>query len=215
MNGYLRPQIAPADVVWSFAGVRSLYDDGSRRPQDAMRDYVLSLDERAGLAPLLTVYGGKITTYRRLAEQALDRLAPILKAGPAWTGNSHLPGGDFPWDGVDALVAMTRATWPFLDAAQARRLVRAYGTRVNRVLDDARRSGDLGQSFGAGLSEAEVRYLMQQEWARTPDDVLWRRSKLGLRITADERARLAEFMAEHCGVLTQSFQIVAIRFTRT
>jgi glycerol-3-phosphate dehydrogenase len=195
VNNYLRPQIAPDNVVWSFAGVRSLYDDGSRRPQDAMRDYVLALDDRAGLAPLLTVYGGKITTYRRLAEQAIDRLAPVLKAGPAWTGDSHLPGGDFPWDGVDALIAMTRATWPFLDAAQARRLARAYGTRVNRVLDDARRSGDLGESFGAGLSEAEVRYLMQREWARTADDVLWRRSKLGLRITASERARLAEFMA--------------------
>ena len=196
VNGYLRPQIAPADVVWAFAGVRSLYDDGSRRPQDASRDYVLSLNEQPGLAPLLTVYGGKITTYRRLAEQALDRLAPLLKAGPAWTARSHLPGGDFAWDGVDALVAKTRATWPFLGAGYARRLVRAYGTRVSRVLDDARRSGDLGQSFGAELSAAEVRYLMQQEWARTPDDVLWRRSKLGLRITADERERLTEFMTE-------------------
>jgi glycerol-3-phosphate dehydrogenase len=94
------------------------------------------------------------------------------------------------------MVAKTRATWPFLGASCARRLVGAYGTRINRVLDDARRSGDLGQSFGAGLSEAEVRYLMRHEWARTPDDVLWRRSKLGLRITADERERLAEFMAD-------------------
>jgi glycerol-3-phosphate dehydrogenase len=176
--------------------VRSLYDDGSPRPQDAKRDYVLAVDERSGLAPLLTVYGGKITTYRRLAEHALERLAPILKLGPAWTAKSNLPGGDFPWDGVDALVAHTRAAWPFLDAGYARRLVRAYGTRVKRVLAEARRSEDLGQSFGAELSEAEVRYLMQHEWARTPDDVLWRRSKLGLRVTADERERLADFMAE-------------------
>jgi glycerol-3-phosphate dehydrogenase len=196
VNGYLRPQIAPADVVWSFAGVRALYDDGSSKPQDATRDYVLSLDQRPGVAPLLTVYGGKITTYRRLAEQALNSLAPILKVGPAWTAMSHLPGGDFAWDGIDAMVAKTRATWAFLGAACARRLVSAYGTRINRVLDNARRSGDLGQSFGAGLSEAEVRYLMRQEWARTPDDVLWRRSKLGLRTTADERERLAEFMTE-------------------
>jgi len=196
VNGYLRPQIAPSDVIWSFAGVRALYDDGSQRPQDATRDYVLSLDARSGLAPLLTVYGGKITTYRQLAEQALERLAPVLKAGPAWTATSHLPGGNFPWDGLDAMVAKTRATWPFLGASCARRLVRAYGTRINRVLDDARRSGDLGQSVGAGLSEAEVRYLMRHEWARTPDDVLWRRSKLGLRITADERERLAELMAD-------------------
>ena len=195
VNGYLRPQITPADVVWTFAGVRSLYDDGSRKPQDTSRDYVLALDERAGLAPLLTVYGGKITTYRRLAEHALERLAPIFKAGPSWTGGSHLPGGDFAWDGIEALVAMTRATWPFLEPGQARRLVLAYGTRVDRILDDARRPDDLGPTFGADLSGAEVRYLMQQEWAVTADDVLWRRSKLGLRFSAGERRRLAEFMA--------------------
>jgi glycerol-3-phosphate dehydrogenase len=194
-NSYLRPQITPADVIWSFAGIRSLYEDGSRKAQDTSRDYVLALDERPGLAPLLSVYGGKITTYRRLAEQALERLAPRWKAGPAWTAKSHLPGGAFAWDDLEGMIAKTRATWPFLAAVQARRLVRSYGTRVNRVLDDARRSGDLGLSFGAHLSEAEVRYLMREEWARTADDVLWRRSKLGLRMTAEERRQLAQFMA--------------------
>ena len=194
-NGYLRPQITAADVIWSFAGVRSLYDDGSRKPQDTTRDYVLAVDEQPGLAPLLSVYGGKITTYRRLAEEAVDRLESHWKAGPAWTANSHLPGGDFAWDGLEALIAKTRATWPFLAMMQARRLVLAYGTRVTRILDDARGPGDLGPSFGAHLTAAEVSYLMRTERARSADDVLWRRSKLGLRLTPDEQRRLAEFMA--------------------
>jgi glycerol-3-phosphate dehydrogenase len=196
-NGYLRGTITPADVVWSFAGVRSLYDDGSKKAQDTTRDYVLALDE-AG-APLLTVYGGKITTCRRLAEHAVDRLAHLAKAGPAWTAGSHLPGGDFPHDGVEALVAQARKSWPFLSEGNARRLVRAYGTRIDRVLGSARQRDDLGADFGAGLTAAEVRYLIEREWARSADDVLWRRSKLGLRVSADDRDRLVKFMAETIG----------------
>jgi glycerol-3-phosphate dehydrogenase len=192
-NGYLRASIAPADVVWSFAGVRALYDDGSKRAQDVVRDYVLALDERA--APLLTVYGGKITTYRRLAEHALDRLAHVLKGGPAWTAGSHLPGGDLPHDGVESLVAEARRSWPFLTDGHARRLVRAYGTRINRVLGSARQLDALGPVFGADLTAAEVRYLIEQEWAQTADDVLWRRSKLGLRVSAHDRERLEKFLA--------------------
>jgi glycerol-3-phosphate dehydrogenase len=192
-NGYFRTQIAPADVVWAFAGVRSLYDDGSKKPQDTTRDYVLTLDERA--APLLTVYGGKITTYRRLAEHALDQLAHLVAAGPAWTGSSHLPGGDFSHDGVEALVAKSKASWPFLVNEHARRLVAAYGTRVERVLGAAQRADDLGVWLGADLTAAEVRYLMEQEWAQTADDVLWRRSKLGLRFSREQRENLARFMA--------------------
>ncbi len=194
-NGYFRAQISPPDVIWSFAGVRSLYDDGSKKPQDTTRDYVLRLDERYGKAPLLNIYGGKLTTYRRLAEQALDRLAHIVKSGPAWTKGTYLPGGDFPHDGVAALVGQTRASWPFLSAEHAQRLVLAYGTRVNRILGTARQMGDLGETFGADLTAAEVRYLMDREWARSDDDVLWRRSKLGLRVTPAERERVATFMA--------------------
>ena len=196
-NGYFRTQIAPADVVRAFAGVRALYDDGSKKAQDTTRDYVLTLDERA--APLLTVYGGKITTYRRLAEHALDKLAHVVKAGPAWTGNSYLPGGDFPYDGIEALVARTKSAWPFLAEDHARRLVAAYGTRVERVLGSAQRRDDLGPWFGADLTAAEVRYLMDQEWAQTADDVLWRRSKLGLRFLREERETLARFMAGTAG----------------
>ncbi len=192
-NAHFRKRLHPADVVWSFAGVRALYDDGSKRAQDVSRDYVLSLDQRE--APLLTVYGGKITTYRRLAEQAIDRIAHIVKAGPAWTKGSHLPGGDFSCDGLEALVAHTRKSRPFLSEEHALRLVRAYGTRVERVLGSARSLEDLGPCIGADLTAAELRYLMEQEWAQTADDVLWRRTKLGLRFSSTERARLANVMA--------------------
>jgi glycerol-3-phosphate dehydrogenase len=198
-NDHLRAVISPADVVWAFAGVRSLYDDGSTKPQDTMRDYVLLLDGPAGKAPLLTVYGGKITTYRRLAEAVLDRLAHVLGARPAWTRESCLPGGDFAVDGVARLIVQARRSWPFLGETHARRLVQAYGTRISRILGSAKRLDDLGPRLGADLTGAEVRYLMDQEWAQTADDVLWRRSKLGLRVSAEERERLAKFMADAIG----------------
>jgi glycerol-3-phosphate dehydrogenase len=197
VNDHFRVTIAPADVIWSFAGVRSLQDDGASKPQDTPRDYVLGLDDQA--APLLTVIGGKITTFRRLAEEALDKLAPALGARPAWTAKSHLPGGDFPVDGVERLIAETRAAYPLLAEAQARRMVNAYGTRVRRVLGDARAAADLGPVLGADLTGAEVRYLMDYEWAQSEDDVLWRRSKLGLRFSREERARLGSFMIDAIG----------------
>jgi glycerol-3-phosphate dehydrogenase len=194
-NEHFRVGVIPADVVWSFAGVRALYDDGSRKAQDVSRDYVLALDEPHGEAPLLTVYGGKITTYRRLAEQAVDRVAHIVKAGPAWTKASHLPGGDFPYNGIEALVANTRKSRPFLSEAHALRLLRAYGTRVERVLGPAASLDELGPCIGADLTAAEVRYLVEREWAQSEDDVLWRRTKLGLRFSPEQRARLANMIA--------------------
>jgi glycerol-3-phosphate dehydrogenase len=198
-NQHFRAVIAPADVVWAFAGVRALYDDGSRRSQDVSRDYALELDESSGAAPLLTVYGGKITTYRRLAEHVLDRLGHVIKSGPAWTAHAHLPGGDFAPSEFDTLLAMTRKPRPFLDERHVRRLVRAYGTRVDRVLGAAQSPEDLGPWLGADLTGAEVRYLMEREWAQSPDDVLWRRSKLSLRFSAAERERLAQFMTSLVG----------------
>ena len=194
-NEHFRARVSPADVVWSFAGVRALYDDGSRKAQDVTRDYLLALDEPHGEAPLLTVYGGKITTYRRLAEQAIDRVAHIVKVGPAWTKASHLPGGDFRYDGIEALVANTRKSRPFLSEAHARRLLRAYGTRVERVLGPAASLDELGPCIGADLTAAEVRYLVEREWAQTEDDVLWRRTKLGLHFSPEQRARLATMIA--------------------
>jgi glycerol-3-phosphate dehydrogenase len=192
---YFRAVIGPADVVWSFAGVRSLYDDGSKKAKDTTRDYHLVLDEGFRRAPLLTIYGGKITTYRRLAEVALKRMADFFVTRPAWTATAPLPGGDFAYDAVDSKIAQARRTWPFLTEGHARRLVRAYGTRIDRVLGEAKAFADLGACFGADLTETEVRYLMTQEWAQEPDDILWRRTKLGLRFDAAQQAALAAFMA--------------------
>ena len=193
-NDYFRATITPADAVWAFAGVRALYDDGARAAQDVGRDYVLGVDARAGAAPLLSVYGGKLTTYRRLAEDALKELSRFFPATQAWTAASSLPGGDFFHNGMPALVERTRSRWPFLTGDHARRLTAAYGTRVGEILKSATRLDDLGMRFGADLTAAEVRYLMVREWAQTADDVLWRRSKLGLRLTDTQRALLDDFM---------------------
>ncbi|HEX4408093.1 MAG TPA: glycerol-3-phosphate dehydrogenase [Xanthobacteraceae bacterium] len=194
-NEYFRTEISAADVVWAYAGVRSLYDDGARKAQDIGRDYVLKLDERFGEAPMLTVYGGKVTTYRRLAEDALTKLAHFFPQTRPWTAGQSLPGGDFVFDGIDTLVEQIRRGWPFLSLDHAHRLVRAYGTRAERVLGAAKSPDDLGETLGADLTTAEVRYLMSKEWAQTVDDVLWRRSKLGLRFTNEQKAALETFMA--------------------
>jgi glycerol-3-phosphate dehydrogenase len=202
-NQHFRAAVQPSDVIWAFAGIRSLYDDGAKKSQDITRDYVLALDEDNRAASLLTVYGGKITTSRRLAEQALNQLSPLLKCGPAWTRHSHLPGGEFTYDGLDTLVAQTLALKPFLAENQVRRLARAYGTRVARVLGGSRSLEELGPSFGAGLTASEARYLMEREWAQTEDDVLWRRSKLGLHLRPEQRAQLARFMTATIGQKVQ------------
>jgi glycerol-3-phosphate dehydrogenase len=196
VNEYFRSELTAADVVWAFAGVRSLYDDGARKAQDVGRDYELVLDERYGEAALLTVYGGKITTHRRLAEQALARLRHFFPHSRPWTAKSHLPGGDFVYDGIETLVERARRNWPFLTTEHARRLVRAYGTRLDYVIGEARQIGDLGPCFGADLTAAEVRYMMRKEWAQRADDVLWRRSKLGLRFSSAQTAALEQFMAQ-------------------
>jgi glycerol-3-phosphate dehydrogenase len=198
VNEYFRDKVTPDELVWSFAGVRSLYDDGADKPEDVTRDYVLDLDAPVQGAPLLTVYGGKITTYRRLAEAALARLS-YFAARPPWTGDSTLPGGDFPVDGFYDQVAETLGRWPFLAEPHARRLVRAYGTRVGRILGNATSMHDLRPFFCGDLTGAEVNYLVETEWARSADDVLWRRSKLGLIATPQERADLQKFIADLLG----------------
>ncbi len=195
VNQYFRAQIEPKQVVGLYAGVRALYDDGSGKPEDITRDYHLTLDGNARAAPLLTVYGGKITTYRRLAEEAIDRLGHVLPDTPHWTAHSVLPGGDFAYDGVAAMVAHARATWSFLSELTALRLVRAYGTRIDRVLGAAKSVDQLGPRFGADLTAAEVRYLMRYEYARTIEDVLWRRTKIGMWLSKAQRDALAAFMA--------------------
>jgi glycerol-3-phosphate dehydrogenase len=185
------------DVVWSYSGVRPLYDDGASSATQATRDYVLKVVDGEGKAPLLNVFGGKITTYRRLAEAALVKLQPFFPImGEAWTAGVALPGGDFPVDGVDDLIARLRADYRFLDQTFARRLVRAYGTEAGAMLEGAASLDDLGRNFGWNLTEREVRWLMTREWAASADDVLWRRSKLGLRLSETERGALDAWMRD-------------------
>jgi glycerol-3-phosphate dehydrogenase len=196
VNAFFRARIEPTDVVWAFAGVRSLYDasGGKDKPEDVTRDYRLVLDKRYGLAPVLTVYGGKITTFRKLAEEALAELSRFFQLHQRWTATTPLPGGGFPWDTIEDQVDRALRVWPFLGEAEASRLIRAYGTRIDRVMGNAKTREDIGPFFGP-LGAAEVRYLMEHEWAQTADDVLWRRSKLGLRLAAAEKEALARFMA--------------------
>ncbi len=199
VDAYLATPVTPEDVVWTYSGVRPLYDDGASKAQEATRDYVLKLErgpDGSG-APLLNVFGGKITTFRKLAEAAIGRLQEALPAkGRPWTAKAALPGGDFPVSDFEKLVGEILADYPFLARETARRLVRAYGTRARRLLGTARSAEDLGRVFGADLTEAEVDYLMQAEWARAAADVVWRRSKLGLRMTQQEIAALDEWMAD-------------------
>jgi glycerol-3-phosphate dehydrogenase len=193
-NRYFRETLTPSDVVWAFAGVRSLLDDGHDKPEDVTRDYALTLDEAFRQAPVLTVYGGKITTSRKLAEAALAKIGHFFQARPAWTAGSHLPGGDFPVDEFEAQVTRARNRWPFLTPEHATRLVHAYGTRIETILGDATSLEALGPVFVADLTGAEVDYLMRQEWAQTADDVLWRRGKLGLLASAQQRDALTAYM---------------------
>jgi glycerol-3-phosphate dehydrogenase len=196
VSGYFRSPVGVDDIVWSYSGVRPLYDDGATSATAATRDYVLEVGDAGGRAPVLNVFGGKITTHRRLAEAAIAKLAPWFPGlGGAWTAGAPLPGGDFPWDGAEALAAGLAAAHPFLDPAAARRLVRLYGTDARAMLEGARSAADLGIDFGAGLSARELAWLRDREWARTAEDVLWRRTKLGLRLAPAEVARVAAFLA--------------------
>ena len=192
-NRYFKRRIAPADVAWSYSGVRPLLEDEEDNASEVSRDYLLELDTRG--APLLNVFGGKLTTSRKLAEEALDRLAHLLPAtSPAWTGQGHpLPGGERP--DIDAYQRELQAAHPWLPPPLAWRLAHSYGTRSAQVLGQANGLADLGLHFGADLYQAEVDYLRGQEWAVDAADVLWRRSKLGLRVGDDDAARLAAYLA--------------------
>lgn len=194
-NNYFQKTITPHDVVWTFAGVRALYDNRSLSTKDLSRDYLLMLDGDASKPPLLTIYGGKLTAARKLAEDAVEKLKPILPMKTAWTVQSHLPGGDFAWDKANDLIEQSHQKWPFLSDGHAKRLVRAYGTRIKNILGNSKSMADLGKRFGQDLTEAEVKYLMQHEWARTANDILWLRSKLGLRFTTEEKEQLETYMA--------------------
>jgi glycerol-3-phosphate dehydrogenase len=193
---YFKKPVTRDDIVWTYSGVRPLYNDGAKSATAATRDYVLSLDTNG--PPLLNVFGGKITTYRRLAESALAKLAPFFpQAKGAWTARVPMPGGNFPHDGVAVLTRELKMRYPFLSDYHAGRLIRAYGTEAVDVLGTATTAADLGRDFGGTLSEAEVNWLMTREYAHEAADVVWRRTKLGLRMTKDEIAALDAFMGQH------------------
>jgi glycerol-3-phosphate dehydrogenase len=191
-NRYFRERIEPVEVVRTVSGANAVMDPQSRR---AARDGVVTFDAGRGKAPLLTMFGGDVTTSRRRAEWALSRLTPFYPMSARWTAKAPLPGGDFAWSRFDAQLDVVRERWRFLTEAQAQRLVAAYGSRIEAVLGDAKSRTDLGPAFGPELTGAEVRYLMTKEWARFPDDVLWRRSKLGLTMPPQDRDALAAFLA--------------------
>lgn len=200
-SAYFRKSITPADVVWSFAGVRPLVDDGSGRPEAATRGYRLDLSDAAMGPPLLSVFGGKLTTYRHLAQSATDLLASRLAGlrGAGWTSSAPLPGGDFAMTGAAALTRDLMARYPFLQRDWAHRLITSYGTLAWRILGNARSLADCGAYFGHGLTACEVDYLIEREWARQADDILWRRSKLGLRLSPDEVAALDGYLRTRTG----------------
>ncbi len=191
---YFKAPIERDNVVWAYSGVRPLYDDGASKAQEATRDYVLKLDDIKGQAPLLAVFGGKITTYRKLAESVLERLMPYfpkLSERRGWTANDVLPGGDFPVTGFTALVDELADAYPQFDRYYLLRLCRQYGTRARHILGTAQSMSDLGRSFGGTLTVREIDYLKREEWAKTADDILWRRTKLGLALSQAEREALA------------------------
>lgn len=197
VNRYFARQVTPADVVWSYAGVRPLYDDASADPSAVTRDYVFDLDVKDGRAPLLSVFGGKLTTYRKLAEHALEKLQPMMGFTTGnWTAGAALPGGDLPDLDLGRFAVELRRRHPWLSEATAARLARSYGSRASRILGCAATAADLGADLGSGLSEAELSYLVREEWAQEVEDVLWRRSKLGLHAGGELEARVRAWLAQ-------------------
>ena len=186
---YFENDISPADVVWTYAGVRPLYDDKKADASAVTRDYVLDIEELSEEAPFMSVYGGKITTSRKLGEQAMQELAKYFKnAGDDWTESALLPGGDLYDADFDRFFNDMQKRYPALNEDLLKRLCHAYGTRITLILGDGKTQPDLGQNFGAGLYEIEAKYLINHEWATSAEDILWRRSKLGLHMTKDQRA---------------------------
>jgi glycerol-3-phosphate dehydrogenase len=198
VNRHFVKSITPQEVVWTYSGVRPLFDDHAGESASAVsRDYVLQLEDQDGKAPLLNVFGGKITTFRRLSEHAMQKLKPFFpQARGDWTHGAILPGGDIADADFERFAAEQARRYAWLPPATLRRLARAYGTRMDRVIGEARSLDDLGRNFGGDLTESEVRYLMEQEWARTAEDVLWRRSKLGLHTPPGTAQTLAAWFAE-------------------
>jgi len=192
---YFKNPIKPHDVVWTYSGVRPLYNDGASKAQEATRDYILKLDSGDDQAPLINIFGGKITTYRKLSENVVEMIERVLGArNPAWTKHAALPGGDFLVDGFNEQVNALLVSYPFLSKLCAEIYIRRYGTCAFEMLDGVSGLDDLGANFGHDLWEVEVRYLVEREWAMSAEDVLWRRTKQGLHLSSDEVAVLDDFI---------------------
>lgn len=192
---YFAKPVTRDQIHWTYSGVRPLFDDGASAAQEATRDYVLKLDGDAATGAAVNVFGGKLTTSRRLAESVMEKIEAVLgKKGAAWTKGSRLPGGEFEPLAFDAEARRLAMDYPWLPTATVRRLLRLYGTKARVMLGDAKTVADLGQHFGADLYAREVVYLVEEEWARTAQDVLWRRTKLGLRVNAEDVARLESYI---------------------
>jgi glycerol-3-phosphate dehydrogenase len=193
---YFRVPVQREAIISSYAGVRALYDDGTSSVGKTSRGSHFEIESANGKAPLLTIYGGKITSYRQLAEKALARLAPYIGPSAPWTASAALPGGDVPSGGIEALIEALISDYPFLTRPHIERLVNAYGTRARTILNNALKPNDLGQWFHADLTEAEIRYLVAEEWAVSAADILWRRSKLGLWFGPQDVAAVEEFLVK-------------------
>ncbi|HCV73034.1 MAG TPA: glycerol-3-phosphate dehydrogenase [Agrobacterium sp.] len=197
---YFAEPVTSADIVWTYSGVRPLFDDGASKAQEATRDYVLKTEGAEGEAPLLNIFGGKLTTYRRLAEHALEKIGDALgEKGSPWTAGSHLPGGNFGAEAYAGEVTALRSRYPFLDERHAKRLIRCYGTDAASIIGNAGDMAGLGRHFGGTLYEAEVRWLMAREWALTAEDILWRRTKQGLFFTQEEVRGLEDYIDDIAG----------------
>lgn len=196
-NNHFNKQLSRDDIVWTYSGVRPLCDDESDSPQAVTRDYTLDIADQQGAAPLLSIFGGKLTTYRKLAEHAMEKLAKYYPtAGPAWTKNGLLPGGDI-GDDRSSYAAKLRRSRSWLPESLARRYTHTYGSHSELILANAQSLGDLGENFGHDFYEAELRYLVEKEWVRELDDAIWRRTKLGMWLNETQQQRVADWLAEH------------------
>ena len=194
-SSYFKEPVRRDDIVWSYSAVRPLYDDGASKAQEATRDYVLRVDGDDDEPKVINIFGGKITTYRKLAESMLEKIGEAIGIkGAPWTEKSVLPGGDFDATKFEDFLSDVREKYPFLEQAQSERMARAYGTKIYNILNEAQKPSDLGEDFGEGLTEAEVRYQMEFEWVCDIEDILWRRTKLGIRLSDAQVNKLKQWM---------------------
>ena len=200
INRSFKKQLTRQNIVHSYSGVRPLMDDGADNPSEISRDYELSLETAHG-PPLLNIFGGKLTTYRKLAEQAVDQFTPYFDhVGPPWTKHTPLPGGDITDASFNNFLKEKRGKYPWLPPDMLHRLARAYGTKINDILGESKSLEDLGEHYGDHLYESEIHYLIQKEWARTAEDILWRRSKLGLHIGKETQQNLERTLPQLLGI---------------